>query len=418
MTESKGLGADASAKVSDLGGRLVGFLGHENQVQERHSQPRASHGQSKDSNDPLEQSPRLTGSCLDAAEDPIAHHNESVRTRRETAQPSSLPLSSSISDPKPSADALSEIDMDKLNAVLVHEMARNTTANYRAQWRVFVTWAANKGVHSLPADPTVIAAYLAERLEVHAHRPSTLRVAAAAIAHIHRAAGLNDPCSSLEVKRTLRSATRKVGRAQKQAEALTMEALAAIKATALAPRAGKGKRSESIDAAKKRGTVDIALVCLMRDAMLRVSEAAVLTWQDIQPGLDGTGRLLIRRSKTDAEGAGTVAYVSRTTMEALQNLKLLRSRVVAADSVIGLGSNQIAKRIKQAAQAAGLGGGFSGHSPRVGMARDLARVGIELPSLMTAGRWRTPAMPALYIRNEIAGRGAVAQFYDPRRKPN
>ena len=30
---------------------------------------------------------------------------------------------------------------------------------------------------------------------------------------------------------------------------------------------------------------------------------------------------------------------------------------------------------------------------------------------MNAGRWRTPTMPAHYIRNETAGRGAVAQFH-------
>ena len=36
------------------------------------------------------------------------------------------------------------------------------------------------------------------------------------------------------------------------------------------------------------------------------------------------------------------------------------------------------------------------------MAQDLARAGIELPSLMTAGRWKTPVMPAHYIRNEVA----------------
>ena len=39
------------------------------------------------------------------------------------------------------------------------------------------------------------------------------------------------------------------------------------------------------------------------------------------------------------------------------------------------------------------------------------RAGIELPLLMNAGRWRSPAMPAHYTRNETAAKGAVAQFY-------
>ena len=158
----------------------------------------------------------------------------------------------------------------------------------------------------------------------------------------------------------------------------------------------------------------MALICLMRDALLRVSEAAALTWSDLEAEADGTGRLLIRRSKTDTEGAGAVAFVSASTMA---KLRLIRSGTLETDSIFGLRPNQIALRIKKAAQTAGLGDGFSGHSPRVGMARDLARAGIELPSLMTAGRWRTASMPAHYIRNETAAKGAVARFYDSSRRP-
>ena len=280
--------------------------------------------------------------------------------------------------------------------------------NYRVQWNSFIMWAVGRSIRALPADPGQVAAYLAERIEEHGHKPATLRAAAAAIAFVHRTAGQNDPCASPEVKRTLRSAIRKAGRSQKQADALTTEVLTAIQSTACKPRRGRGGRFESRETARCRGNLDIALISLMRDGMLRVSEAAVLTWRDIVTEADGTGRLLIRRSKTDSEGEGAVAFLSAPTMAALRSIG---SAKVATDSVFGLRPNQISRRIKQAAQAAGLGDGFSGHSPRVGMARDLARVGIELTSLMNAGRWRTPAMPAHYTRNETAGKGAVAQFH-------
>ena len=158
--------------------------------------------------------------------------------------------------------------------------------------------------------------------------------------------------------------------------------------------------------------MDLALISLMRDALLRVSEAAALTWADIGAEPDGTGRLLIRRSKTDPEGAGAIVFLSASTMA---TLAAIRAGAAPGARVFGLCRNQLATRIKQAAHAAGLGKQFSGHSPRVGMACDLARAGIELPRLMTAGRWRSPTMPALYTRNETAGRGAVAQFYGDRR---
>ena len=310
-------------------------------------------------------------------------------------------------------DDLTDNDLQNLNSVLDHEIAANTLKNYRVQWANFIMWTAGKGVRSLPAEPAQVAAYLAERIEEHGHKPSTLRAAAAAIAFAHRATGQHDPCASPQVKRMLRSATRKAGKAQKQAEALTAQALAAIRATACNPRQGRGGRLETKETANRRGNLDIALISLMRDAMLRVSEAAELTWNDVSAEADGTGRLLIRRSKTDSEGQGAIAFLSSQTMDALGSIRYT-DRGTA--SVFGLCPNQIARRIKQAARAAGLGDGFSGHSPRVGMARDLARSGIELPSLMNAGRWRTPTMPAHYTRNESAGKGAVAQFHNHCRR--
>ena len=310
-------------------------------------------------------------------------------------------------------DTLTESDVSNLKAILDHEIASSTLNNYRVQWRNFLDWALAKGIQPLPAEPAQVAAYLAERIQEHGHKPSTLRVAASAIAFAHKTANAGDPCASPEVKRTLRCATRKAGREQKQAEALTAEALSAIESTACEPRLGRGGRYEGQETARCRGNLDIALISLMRDALLRVSEAAALTWRDIESEADGTGRLLIRRSKTDAEGQGAVVFLSDSTMAALA---LVRNEATADDSVFGLHPNQISARIKQAAQAAQLGDGFSGHSPRVGMARDLARAGTELPSLMNAGRWRTPTMPAHYTRNESAGRGAVAQFHGCKRR--
>ena len=304
---------------------------------------------------------------------------------------------------------LSGSDIDSLNAVLAHEVAASTVKNYRIQWTAFTAWALRRGAPTLPADPAEVAAYLAGRIQRHNHKPATLRVAASAIAFVHRSAGLDNPCASPQVTRTLKAATRKAGRSQKQAAALTAEAFSAIESVARKPRPGRGGRLESPQAAQRRGGVDIAMIGLMRDAMLRTSEAAALTWGDLQTEPDGTGRLLIRSSKTDPEGQGTEVFGSRSTMAALGSI---RDGAAETDSVFGLHRDQISRRIKQAAQTAGLGGGFSGHSPRVGMARDLVRAGIELPSLMVAGRWRSPMMPAHYARNETAAKGAVARFHN------
>ena len=336
-----------------------------------------------------------------------ANRSDHKRPAKGVAAGTAVTKSGTVTSPKP-AGGLTGADIRNLTAVLEQAMAANTKANYRCQWRRFTEWTGNRGVSALPADRAYVAAYLAERFEREGHKPATLRTAAAAIACIHRAAGLVDPCAEAEVRRVLSGATRKAGKKQKQAAALTADALVRIRATAHAPRPGRGGRPENPAAAGRRGNMDVALISLMRDALLRVSEAAGLTWADIIAEHDGTGRLCIRRSKTDQEGEGAVLFIAATTMA---RLALIRDGADAGDRVFGLCRNQLAKRIKQAARAAGLGEGFSGHSPRVGMAQDLARAGTELPGLMNAGRWRSPAMPALYTRNETAGKGAVAQFY-------
>ena len=44
----------------------------------------------------------------------------------------------------------------------------------------------------------------------------------------------------------------------------------------------------------------MALAAILSDAGLRRSEAAALTWGDVQRWDDGSGRITVMRSKTDA----------------------------------------------------------------------------------------------------------------------
>ena len=48
------------------------------------------------------------------------------------------------------------------------------------------------------------------------------------------------------------------------------------------------------------------------------------------------------------------------------------------------------------------------------MAQDLAAAGVDLPALMTAGRWKSSKMPARNTEGQAAGRGAVARYYQRR----
>ena len=51
-------------------------------------------------------------------------------------------------------------------------------------------------------------------------------------------------------------------------------------------------------------------------------------------------------------------------------------------------------------------------SRSVSMAQDLAASGVELPALMSAGRWKSSRkMPARHTERQAADRGAVARYY-------
>ena len=48
------------------------------------------------------------------------------------------------------------------------------------------------------------------------------------------------------------------------------------------------------------------------------------------------------------------------------------------------------------------------------MAQDLAKSGVKLPALMTAGRWKNSKTPVRYTERQAAGRGAVARYYQKK----
>ena len=250
-------------------------------------------------------------------------------------------------------------------------------------------------------------------METEGKSLATARLRLAAIAAAHRLRGHTDPTSLPLVKATLKRLARDHSTARRQARGLTAEALAAIRATARIQRLDKGKRrgKETEAEAARRALVDLALLQVMRDVLLRRSEASALCWGDVELHEDGSGRLHVTRSKTDQTAEGAVRYLGPAAVEALLATRPNEAVIDPGTKVFGLSAGQISRRIKAATKMAGLGDGYSGHSPRVGMAQDLSAAGAELPELMTAGRWDSPTMPAKYTEAQAAGRGAVARYY-------
>ena len=165
------------------------------------------------------------------------------------------------------------------------------------------------------------------------------------------------------------------------------------------------------------GLRDSALIRLMSDCLLRISEAVAVNLADVDSALT------VRQSKTDqvATGVpGVTLYIGAPTREAIRRYceaggiteGALFRRIRRGDNLTGgrLTVDGVRKIIKRRARAAGLAGNISGHSLRIGSAVSLAQAGASVVNMQVAGRWKSPQMPAHYARAELVEQGAIARF--------
>lgn len=168
------------------------------------------------------------------------------------------------------------------------------------------------------------------------------------------------------------------------------------------------------------GLRDSAMIRLMSDCLLRVSEVVALNCGDIE---DTT--VVIAVSKTDQTGIGESLYVCEKTRKILQRYRdaagitrgAVFRRIRRGDKIQPqrLTAQSARLIIKKRADAAGVDGLISGHSLRVGSAVSLAQAGASVVDMQVAGRWKSAQMPAHYAKAELAERGAIARYKDGKR---
>ena len=325
-----------------------------------------------------------------------------------------VPTAHPSADPSVPDAGLTDAEQDRTQA-LEAARADSTRRQYASAWRIFTRWAADHGHPALPATPEAVAAYLTHRVDQGA-APSTVRTARAAIGAAHRDAGLADPGAHDGVRRTLKGLCRKAaGRGRGQAAPLTAAGLAAILDTADQPRRrGRGWESEEVAAA--RAAVDKAIASLLFQGGLRRSEATALTWADVTRAADGKGvRVRVRRSKTDQEGEqADVRYLKGRAAAAVW---ALRGPSPDKDApVLNLVGDSVARRLTEAARAAGIEERLTSHSGRVGLASELTARGASTTEAMLAGGWKNHRMVARYSADAHPRRGPGGGT-DPCRGP-
>ena len=173
-----------------------------------------------------------------------------------------------------------------------------------------------------------------------------------------------------------------------------------------------------------KGLRDAAILRVMSDGLLRVSELVGLEIRDIEFSEDGSATISVRHSKSDQEAEGSTLYVGEPTAHLVSEwLQVLRERfgiragrvfrsVRKGEASVGesISVKAVQLIVKQAVDEAHLPGRFGTHSFRIGSAESLAERGCSLPQLMQIGRWSSSEMVGHYTRKQLASRSAMARL--------
>lgn len=264
--------------------------------------------------------------------------------------------------------------------------------------RAFDTWCSSHGFSSVPpVAPSIVAEYvdyLGGRI-----RPTTIETRLWAIAENHRSHFQVSPCQHRLVDLALKGVKRKYGTAIRQAAPIGKKDMLRV----------ISKLGDS-----RLDLRDAAFLWIATDSWCRASEIAAFRVEDLFRQTDGTSLLFVARSKTDQFGRGDYAFLSEEGSNAV--LRWVEEAGLKPQDPIVTKSQQLGKRtpLSPSTLSRILKKRFgrddvSAHSTRVGGVHDAFRLKCDLSSIMVAGRWSSPEMPARYGRKILASQSAAAQ---------
>jgi site-specific recombinase XerD len=265
-----------------------------------------------------------------------------------------------------------------------------TERAYRADWADFLSWCQSVGRAALPAEPITIGAFLSDRSETL--KVSTIGRRVAAIANAHRIAGHGLDTSHPAIASVLAGIRRTYGTHQDAKAAILTEDLR--------------RMVKALPQTTLWGVRDRCVLLVGFAGAFRRSELVALDLEDLKITSAGV-EILIRRSKTDQEGAGRELGIPRSKkfsatcpVAALEAwLELVKSPVHLSDGPSAgplfraidkgrltqrrLAGETVAEIVKRAASRIGIDPRtVAGHSLRSGFATSAARGGADLAFIM------------------------------------
>ena len=263
--------------------------------------------------------------------------------------------------------------------------ANNTLRAYQSDFRDFSGFCVKNGLSSLPTQPKIIALYITHLSK--SSKFSTLKRRIASISVIHKLKGHYLDTKHPIIMENLHGIKRTLGSRQKAKKPILINDLKLI--------------IKAIDQDKIR---DKALILLGFAGGFRRSELVSILHEDIEFVQEGV-KILIKRSKTDQSGEGTIKAIPYfdnqefcpvITLRNYLNQKLSKN---TEDKVFEISDKSVALIIKKYAQKAGLDSSkYAGHSLRSGFATTAAEFGAEERNIMAMTGHKTTQMVRRYIQ--------------------
>ncbi|MEW8492465.1 MAG: tyrosine-type recombinase/integrase [Candidatus Thiodiazotropha taylori] len=275
-----------------------------------------------------------------------------------------------------------------------------------ADLRLFFDWCRTRTLPVLPASPQTVAAFLVDQAEIKSK--ATVRRYLASIAKAHQRGGVTSPVSHEEVTLAFAKLYREDTSEPTQSAGLRWDLLhIGLKQLGTGTRAAR----------------DNALLRVMYDCLLRVSEVRRLTLEGLSRDQNGYRLRVIRSKKRSTAQQGVVKYkfIDPTTAAAIKawcDLAGITSgaifRGVAKSRAIldePLSTKGVNRAVQKVAELAGLDPReVSGHACRIGACQDMLAAGIDIGRVRRAGDWERPEMPAYYGRKLAPDRSGVAEL--------
>ena len=268
---------------------------------------------------------------------------------------------------------------------LKNSKANNTLRAYHSDFRDFSGFCAKNGLSSIPTQPKIIALYITHLSKTS--KFSTLKRRIASISVIHKLKGHYLDTKHPIIMENLHGIKRTLGSRQKAKKPILINDLKLI-----------------IKAIGEKKLRDKALILIGFSGGFRRSELVNIDFDDVEFVTEGI-KILIKRSKTDQSGEGSIKAIPYFENKEFCPVIALKDYIIEKfkgkneGKIFDISDKSVALIIKKYAKKAGLDASkYAGHSLRSGFATTAAEFGAEERNIMAMTGHKTTQMVRRYIQ--------------------